>query len=68
MASRPPTPPDAPTPPRHDARELRAARAQGRDPKLSEAYVRCLRRRVKLGMALHRKEDRPRQLPGRHDT
>jgi hypothetical protein len=37
-------------------------------PVLSDEFVRCLQRRVRLGMSLQRPEDRPRQLPGRHDT
>ena len=57
-------PPDRPTPPRHDRFP---AGADDRPP-LTDAYVRSLRRRVKHGMALHRPEDAPRKLPGRHDT
>jgi hypothetical protein len=59
----PSTEPDAPTPPRHDPRELRAALAKGQPPRLSPALVRCLQRRVRLGMALHRREDFPRRPP-----
>jgi hypothetical protein len=33
------------------------------EPVLSEEYVRCLRRRVRLGMAMHRREDFPRLPP-----
>jgi hypothetical protein len=59
----PSLPPDAPTPPRHDPRELRAALAKGRPPTLSAAFVRCLQRRVRLGMAMHNRADFPRLPP-----
>ena len=58
----PSLPPDLPTPPRS-----RGVDKYG-EPVLADDYVRCLQRRVRLGMALHRPEDAPRQLPGRHDT
>jgi hypothetical protein len=35
---------------------------------LTDEFVRCLQCRVRLGQSLQRPEDRPRQLPGRHDT
>jgi hypothetical protein len=59
----PSQPPDAPTPPRHDPRELRVALRQGRPPTLAPAYLKCLQRRIRLGMALHRREDFPRLPP-----
>lgn len=56
--------PDRPTPARHDRFP---AGADDRPP-LTDAFVRCLQRRVRMGMALTRPEDAPRKLPGRHDT
>ena len=58
----PSLPPDLPTPPRSVRTDKYG------EPVLADDYVRCLQRRVRLGMALHRPEDAPRQLPGRHDT
>ena len=49
----PSTPPDRPTPPRHD----RAPTGADDRPPLTEEFVRCLRRRVKHGMALHSRDE-----------
>jgi hypothetical protein len=58
----PSLPPDRPTPVRS-----RRVDKDGR-PILTEAFIKCMQRRVRLGMSLQRPEDRPKQLPGRHDT
>jgi hypothetical protein len=37
-------------------------------PVLSDEFIKCLQRRVRLGQSLQRPEDRPRMLPGPNDT